>query len=186
MPAGCRQCPVQRSSGAMLSAATFRGLSARMRSRRSRRRWARRADKGVSSEGRHSAFPGADRRLSYRARTLTRAREGILPSLRRPAHAETGCYPIRIVKLSISLPDQQVGFLDAYARSHGIKSRSGAIQAAVRLLRTSQLADGYASPRASCACAPVGASEGKMALPSRPVSRGKGWLHLPGPLGCFA
>ena len=55
------------------------------------------------------------------------------------------CCPIRIVKLSISLPDDQVGFLDAYARSHGIKSRSGAIQAALRLLRTSQLSDDYAS-----------------------------------------
>jgi len=49
------------------------------------------------------------------------------------------------VKLSISLPADEVGFLDAYARSHGIKSRSGAIQAALRLLRTSQLADDYAS-----------------------------------------
>ena len=60
-----------------------------------------------------------------------------MPSLRRPA--ETGCYAIRIVKLNISLPDDQVAFLDAYARSHGIQSRSGAIQAALRLLRTSQL-----------------------------------------------
>ena len=51
----------------------------------------------------------------------------------------------RFMKLSISLPAEEVGFLDAYARSHGIKSRSGAIQAALRLLRTSQLADDYAS-----------------------------------------
>ena len=49
------------------------------------------------------------------------------------------------MKLSISLPADEVGFLDAYARSHGIKSRSGAIRAALRLLRTSQLADDYAS-----------------------------------------
>ena len=49
------------------------------------------------------------------------------------------------MKISISLPAEEVGFLDAYARSHGIRSRSGAIQAALRLLRTSQLADDYAS-----------------------------------------
>ena len=84
--------------------------------------------------------------------------EGILPS-RAPSGAfrlavsrvaavrwcHLGYYPIRIVKLSISLPDDQVGFLDAYADSHGIKSRSGAIQAALRLLRASQLGDDYAS-----------------------------------------
>ena len=49
------------------------------------------------------------------------------------------------MKVSISLPAEEVGFLDAYARSQGIKSRSGVIQAAIRLLRTSQLADDYAS-----------------------------------------
>ena len=49
------------------------------------------------------------------------------------------------MKLSISLPAEEVGFLDAYALSHGTKSRSGAIRAALRLLRTSQLADDYAS-----------------------------------------
>ena len=49
------------------------------------------------------------------------------------------------MKLSISLPAEEVGFVDAYARSQGIRSRSGVIQAALRLLRTSQLADDYAS-----------------------------------------
>ena len=49
------------------------------------------------------------------------------------------------MKLSISLPAEDVGFLDAYARSQGIKSRSGVIQTALRLLRTSELADDYAS-----------------------------------------
>ena len=49
------------------------------------------------------------------------------------------------MKLSISLPAEEVGFVDDYARSQGIKSRSGVIQAAIRLLRTSQLADDYAS-----------------------------------------
>lgn len=49
------------------------------------------------------------------------------------------------MKLSISLAAEEVGFVDDYARSQGIKSRSGVIQAAIRLLRTSQLADDYAS-----------------------------------------
>ena len=49
------------------------------------------------------------------------------------------------MKLSISLPAEEVGFVDAYARSQGIKSRSGVIQTALRLLRTSELADDYAS-----------------------------------------
>ena len=49
------------------------------------------------------------------------------------------------MKLSISLPEEEVGFVDAYARSQGIKSRSGVIQTALRLLRTSELADDYAS-----------------------------------------
>ena len=49
------------------------------------------------------------------------------------------------MKLSISLPAEEVGFVDAYARSQGIKSRSGVIQTAIRLLRTSELADDYAS-----------------------------------------
>ena len=49
------------------------------------------------------------------------------------------------MKLSISLPEEEVGFVDAYARSQGIKSRSGVIQTALRLLRTRELADDYAS-----------------------------------------
>ena len=49
------------------------------------------------------------------------------------------------MKLSISLPEDDVRFLDAYARSQGIKSRSGVIQTALRLLRTLELADDYAS-----------------------------------------
>lgn len=48
------------------------------------------------------------------------------------------------MKLSISLPEEDIGFVDAYARSHD-KSRSGVIQTALRLLRASELADDYAS-----------------------------------------
>lgn len=49
------------------------------------------------------------------------------------------------MKLGISLPEEEVGFLDAYARSQGIKSRSGVVQAALRLLRTMALTDDYAA-----------------------------------------
>ena len=49
------------------------------------------------------------------------------------------------MKISISLPEEEVGFLDAYARSQGIKSRSGAVRAALRLLRTMELTDDYAA-----------------------------------------
>ena len=49
------------------------------------------------------------------------------------------------MKLSISLPEEEVGFLDDYARSQGIKSRSGVVKEALRLLRTMDLTDDYAA-----------------------------------------
>ncbi|MFP5298949.1 MAG: ribbon-helix-helix domain-containing protein, partial [Actinomycetota bacterium] len=39
------------------------------------------------------------------------------------------------MKVSISLPEEDVAFLDAYAETQGIPSRSAAIHRAVRLLR---------------------------------------------------
>jgi Arc/MetJ-type ribon-helix-helix transcriptional regulator len=47
------------------------------------------------------------------------------------------------MKVSISLPEDDVDFLDAYARSQGIESRSAVVQKAVRMLRTSELGDAY-------------------------------------------
>jgi Arc/MetJ-type ribon-helix-helix transcriptional regulator len=47
------------------------------------------------------------------------------------------------MKVSISLPEEDVEFLDTYARSEGIASRSAALHRAVRLLRASQLGDAY-------------------------------------------
>jgi len=47
------------------------------------------------------------------------------------------------MKVSVSLPDEDVEFLDAYARSQGIASRSGAMHKAVRLLRASELGSAY-------------------------------------------
>ena len=45
--------------------------------------------------------------------------------------------------MSVSIPDEDVEFLDAYAQRHGVGSRSAALQAAVRLLRAAELSDDY-------------------------------------------
>ncbi|HEV3360170.1 MAG TPA: antitoxin [Pseudonocardiaceae bacterium] len=49
------------------------------------------------------------------------------------------------MKLSVSLIDEDVAFIDEYARSHAAPSRSAVLHEAVELLRTSQLADAYAA-----------------------------------------
>jgi Arc/MetJ-type ribon-helix-helix transcriptional regulator len=47
------------------------------------------------------------------------------------------------MKVSVSLPDEDVEFLDAYARAQGIQSRSAVVHKAVRLLRASELGPAY-------------------------------------------
>jgi len=47
------------------------------------------------------------------------------------------------MKVSVSLPDEDVEFLDAYAQSQGIESRSAVVHRAVGLLRASELGDAY-------------------------------------------
>jgi Arc/MetJ-type ribon-helix-helix transcriptional regulator len=47
------------------------------------------------------------------------------------------------MKVSVSLPDDDVEFLDAYASAQGISSRSAALHKAVRLLRASELGAAY-------------------------------------------
>lgn len=47
------------------------------------------------------------------------------------------------MKVSVSLPDDDVDFLDRYADDHGEGSRSAALQRAIRLLRASELQDAY-------------------------------------------
>jgi antitoxin MazE9 len=47
------------------------------------------------------------------------------------------------MKMSVSLPEDDVEFLDSYARDQGIGSRSAVLHKAVGLLRTAQLADAY-------------------------------------------
>jgi Arc/MetJ-type ribon-helix-helix transcriptional regulator len=49
------------------------------------------------------------------------------------------------VKVSVSLPGQDVEFLDLYAKEQGLDSRSAALQRAVRLLRVSELGASYES-----------------------------------------
>ncbi len=49
------------------------------------------------------------------------------------------------MKLSISLPEEDVAALDRYAESDGIPSRSAAIQRAIRLLGQAELDDAYAA-----------------------------------------
>jgi Arc/MetJ-type ribon-helix-helix transcriptional regulator len=47
------------------------------------------------------------------------------------------------MKVSVSLPDEDIEFLDAYAQEQGIGSRSAALHKAVRLLRAVELSDDY-------------------------------------------
>jgi len=47
------------------------------------------------------------------------------------------------MKVSVSLPDDDVHFLDSYAREQGFDSRSAVLHKAVRLLRAAQLGGDY-------------------------------------------
>jgi len=49
------------------------------------------------------------------------------------------------VKVSVSLSDGDVAFLDAYATEHGAASRSAAVQQAVAVLRERQLGAEYSA-----------------------------------------
>ena len=48
------------------------------------------------------------------------------------------------MKLSVSLPDEDVAFLDRYASNRGMPSRSAAVHRAVELLRAEELGPAYA------------------------------------------
>lgn len=48
------------------------------------------------------------------------------------------------MKLSVSLSESDVSYLDAYAQANALDSRSAALQRAVRALRTFDLASDYA------------------------------------------
>lgn len=49
------------------------------------------------------------------------------------------------MKLSVSIPEDDVEFIDSYASAHGLESRSGVVQRALTLLRTSDLGKDYAA-----------------------------------------
>ena len=49
------------------------------------------------------------------------------------------------MKVSVSVPDEDIEFLDNYAKAHRVPSRSAALQRAIRLLRASELTDAYAA-----------------------------------------
>ena len=49
------------------------------------------------------------------------------------------------MKLSVSLPDDDVATLDDYARAQGLPSRSAALQRAIRMLRHPELEQDYAA-----------------------------------------
>ncbi len=49
------------------------------------------------------------------------------------------------MKVSVSIPDEDVEFLDVFVKTHQMGSRSAALHRAIRLLRASELGDAYAA-----------------------------------------
>jgi Arc/MetJ-type ribon-helix-helix transcriptional regulator len=49
------------------------------------------------------------------------------------------------MKLSVSMSDEDVAFIDEYSGEHGDLSRSAVVQRALALLRARELADDYAA-----------------------------------------
>lgn len=47
------------------------------------------------------------------------------------------------MKVSVSLPDNDIAFLDDFARNNGVTSRSAVLQLAVRMLQASELESAY-------------------------------------------
>ena len=50
-----------------------------------------------------------------------------------------------MTKLSVSVSDDDVEFIDQYADDHGVESRSGVVQRALSLLRVTELGEDYAA-----------------------------------------
>jgi len=78
-----------------------------------------------------------------RARGAVRERGG--QDVRGYCYLTCSTGSIRGVKVSVSLPGEDVQFLDEYAIEQGLESRSAALQKAVRLLRTAELGAAYES-----------------------------------------
>lgn len=49
------------------------------------------------------------------------------------------------VKLSVSIAEEDVEFIDQYADEHGVESRSAVVQRALSLLRANALGNDYAA-----------------------------------------
>lgn len=49
------------------------------------------------------------------------------------------------MKLSVSIADEDVEFIDQYADEHGVESRSAVVQRALALLRANALGEDYAA-----------------------------------------
>ena len=49
------------------------------------------------------------------------------------------------MKVSVSISERDVAFLNDYAKSHNLASRSAALQRAIRLLRANELSRHYAA-----------------------------------------
>lgn len=49
------------------------------------------------------------------------------------------------MKVSVSIPDEDIDYLDNYVRTHRVASRSAALRRAIRLLRASELTESYAA-----------------------------------------
>lgn len=47
------------------------------------------------------------------------------------------------MKVSVSIPDEDVAFLDQYASAHAIPSRSAVVHRAIEMLRADELSDAY-------------------------------------------
>ena len=47
------------------------------------------------------------------------------------------------MKLSVSLPGDIIDFIDSYATSHGVESRSGVVERSLHMLRMSELGVEY-------------------------------------------
>ncbi|MFB9660862.1 ribbon-helix-helix domain-containing protein [Glycomyces mayteni] len=47
------------------------------------------------------------------------------------------------MKVSLSIPDEDIRFLDKYAHDHGFPSRSAAVQHCIALLRNAELKQQY-------------------------------------------
>lgn len=54
------------------------------------------------------------------------------------------------MKLSVSLSDEDVEFIDQYATEHAVGSRSGVVQHALSMLRAGELGDEYAAAWDEC------------------------------------